>query len=265
MQVPAGNPPVYLPLQRGLDRVCGLRRSLCGVLDLPSGANDDGLLDLTTTASVPPFETTAALQLSVSAVLLPVLQLSVLTGNKLDISTAASPAGLVSSSAAVALQSVGRFQLTTTGKQLVDLFGAAINVCTTFSSSMWPAFRSSSFSSAGSAQCSYRVQQFDTVASSVLDGALITADVQPTFETYAEAFLQAPGRTSAQVDCALPIFDQAFAGDEHTLASGNWFLDSGAKRNYVVNAGPGFHTLPPEHQPCIGTAGDAVLYGVAVR
>ena len=116
----------------------------------------------------------------------------------------------------------------------------------------------------GQLQCSCRVQLFDTAASSVLDGALITADVQPTFETYAEAFLQAPGRTSAQVDCALPIFDQAFAGDEHALASGNWFLDSGAKRNYVVNADPGFHTLPHEQQPCIGTAGDAVLYGVAV-
>ena len=70
--------------------------------------------------------------------------------------------------------------------------------------------------------------------------------------------------TSAQAESALPIFDQAFAGDDHALASGKWFLDSGAKRNYVVNAGPGFHTLSPEHQPRIGTAGEAVLFGVAV-
>ena len=116
----------------------------------------------------------------------------------------------------------------------------------------------------GQLQCSYQVHQFGAVSSS----DWVTADVQPTFETCAEvgadAFLQAPGRASVPVDCALPMFDQAFAGDEHAFASGNWFLDSGAKRNYVVNAGPGFHTLPQEQQPCIGTAGDAVLYGVAV-
>ena len=116
----------------------------------------------------------------------------------------------------------------------------------------------------GQLQCSYQVHQFGAVSSS----DWVTADVQPMFETCAEvgaeALLQAPGRASAPADCALPMFDQAFAGDEHAFASGNWFLDSGAKRNYVVTAGPGFRTLPQEQQPCIGTAGDAVLYGVAV-
>ena len=41
-------------------------------------------------------------------------------------------------------------------------------------------------------------------------------------------------------------------------------IPSPSRRTRVIPAGPSFHTLPPEHQPRIGTAGDAVLYGVAV-
>jgi hypothetical protein len=87
--------------------------------------------------------------------------------------TAASPASLVSSSAAVASQPVGCFQLTATGKH-----SAALR-----------------FLLFAQLQCLCRVRPFDTAASSVLDGTLVTAIFQPTFETYAEAFLQVPAST----------------------------------------------------------------------
>ena len=115
-------------------------------------------------------------------------------GSKLDLFTAASPASLVSSSAAVALQSVGRFQLAATGKHLVDSVQPLMCVqhipalCGKHSAAL-------RFLLFAQLQCSCRVQPFDTAASSVLDGTLVTAIVRPMFETYAEAFLQVPGST----------------------------------------------------------------------
>jgi hypothetical protein len=83
--------------------------------------HDDGLIDLLTTAVVPPFETAAALQLSITGTLVPARPLYGLPSNKLDLPTAASPAFGMPSSAAKALQFGVRFQLTATGKQLVNL------------------------------------------------------------------------------------------------------------------------------------------------
>ena len=146
-------------------------------------------------ASLPPIVATAASQLFVSAAPSATLQLSVLSnGRKLDLFAAASPANLVSSSAAVALQSVGRFQLTATGKQLVDSVQPLMCVqhipalCGKHSAAL-------RFLLFAQLQCSCRVQPFDTAASSVLDGTLVTAIVRPMLQTYAEAFLQVPGST----------------------------------------------------------------------
>jgi hypothetical protein len=146
-------------------------------------------------ASLPPIVATAASQLFVSAAPSATLQLSVLSnGRKLDLFAAASPANLVSSSAAVALQSVGRFQLTATGKHLVDL-GQPLMCVQHISALCGKHSAALRFLLFAQLQCSCRVQPFDTAASSVLDGTLVTAIVRPMFETYAEAFLQVPGST----------------------------------------------------------------------
>ena len=114
--------------------------------------HDDGLIDLLTTTVVPPFETAAALQLSITGMLVPARPLYGLPSNKLDLPTAASPAFGMPSSAAKALQFGVRFQLTATGNwQATCQFGAAIDVRAAFSSSAWPAFHGSSVSSTGSA------------------------------------------------------------------------------------------------------------------
>ena len=68
-----------------------------------------------------------------------------------------------------------------------------------------------------------------------------------------------------QAESALPMFGQAIAGDDRAPAEDEWFLDSGAKRHYVISGGPEFQTLPLQHRPRIGSAGSAVLhYGVAI-
>jgi len=121
-------------------------------------------------ASLPPIVATAASQLFVPAAPSATLQLYVVSDDsKYALFTAASPARLVSSSAAVALQSVGRFQLTATGKQLVDSVQPLMCVqhvpalCGKHSAAL-------RFLLFAQLQCSCRVQPFDTAASSVLVG-----------------------------------------------------------------------------------------------